>query len=282
MEGRVALRRSVTLADQLAAVGPAPPAVGIGPAAAGSCNLRDLLKLRDEDELAAGRRAAAVTLASAMAAERQTSLPTPLPAPSPSSASSSATAAAAAAAARTLLDIIRDDQPPAAGAGDPLVRRAVSLPAPTTASPMASTSAEPAPPATPPPPPSQVPPPAPEEEEEEQGERVSLMALLEQTDRQWSAGAGAAAARDEDFPAAAEALLEADYDYDDDAAEPEPEAAGKGVVAGCCCVCMARGKGAAFIPCGHTFCRVCARELLAGRGRCPLCNAAIVDVLDIF
>ena len=63
MEGRV-MRRSVTLADQLAAVGP-PPAVG----AAGSCNLRDLLKLRDEDDLAAGRRAA-VPLASAMAAER--------------------------------------------------------------------------------------------------------------------------------------------------------------------------------------------------------------------
>ncbi|KAM0835522.1 hypothetical protein ACQ4PT_062879 [Festuca glaucescens] len=41
-------------------------------------------------------------------------------------------------------------------------------------------------------------------------------------------------------------------------------------------------KGAAFIPCGHTFCRGCACELLAGRGRCPLCNAAIVDVLDIF
>jgi hypothetical protein len=54
MDGRV-LRRSVTLADQLAAV---------GPPAAGSCNLRDLLKLRDED---GGRRAAAaVTLASAM------------------------------------------------------------------------------------------------------------------------------------------------------------------------------------------------------------------------
>ena len=41
----------------------------------------------------------------------------------------------------TLLDIIRDDQPPAsvpatgAGAGDPLVRRAVSLPPPTMAAP---------------------------------------------------------------------------------------------------------------------------------------------------
>ncbi|KAK3123927.1 hypothetical protein QOZ80_8AG0638120 [Eleusine coracana subsp. coracana] len=262
MEGRV-LRRSVTLADQLAAVGPPPQ-----PASPGSCNLRDLLKLRDEDELAAGRRAAAVTLASAMAAERQTST-------SSSSSSSSSVAVAAAAAARTLLDIIRDDQPPssaAAAAGDPLVRRAVSLPVPIATpspTPAAPTSAAPHPP---------LPLPAAEDE----GERVSLMALLEQTDRQWSAGissAASAAPREEDDsppPPEAEALLLA---VDDD---EEVDAAGKGVVPGSCCVCMARGKGAAFIPCGHTFCRLCARELLAGRGRCPLCNAAIVDVLDIF
>jgi hypothetical protein len=49
-----------------------------------------------------------------------------------------------------------------------------------------------------------------------------------------------------------------------------------------CCVCVARGKGAAFIPCGHTFCRACASELRAGRGRCPLCNAAIREVLNLF
>ncbi|KAG2580166.1 translation initiation factor IF-2-like [Panicum virgatum] len=267
MEGRV-MRRSVTLADQLAAVGP-PPAVG----AAGSCNLRDLLKLRDGDDLAAGRRAA-VTLASAMAAERQASLPPP----------SSSSAAAAAAAARTLLDIIRDDQqpPPAAasgaGAGDPaLVRRAVLLPAPSTAaSPFAPAEAAPSPAPPPPPRPASQPPTlVAAQEEVEQGERVSLMALLEQTDRQWSAGA---APREEDLAEAeAPELVEDDAD-----ADAEPEAAGKGVVAGCCCVCMARAKGAAFIPCGHTFCRPCARELLAGRSRCPLCNAAIVDVLDIF
>lgn len=265
MEGRV-LRRSVTLADQLAAVGPPPPAA-VGPASAGSCNLRDLLKLRDEDELAAGRRAAAVTLASAMAAERQTSLPAP--------SSSSTSAAAAAAVARTLLDIIRDDQPPApSGSGDPLVRRAVSLPAPVpTTSPPTPTTPDPHPP-------SPLPPPAAAATEEE-GERVSLMALLEQTDRQWSAVAGsAAAAGEEDLSPAAEALLlEVEGEGEEEAGA---EAAGKGVVPGSCCVCMARGKGAAFIPCGHTFCRLCARELLAGRGRCPLCNAAIVDVLDIF
>nr|GEU64258.1 hypothetical protein [Tanacetum cinerariifolium]GEY01026.1 hypothetical protein [Tanacetum cinerariifolium] len=33
-----------------------------------------------------------------------------------------------------------------------------------------------------------------------------------------------------------------------------------------CCVCMGRKKGAAFIPCGHTFCRVCSRELWLNRG----------------
>ncbi|KAL4354620.1 hypothetical protein GQ457_06G027260 [Hibiscus cannabinus] len=45
--------------------------------------------------------------------------------------------------------------------------------------------------------------------------------------------------------------------------EPEPEPEGR------CCVCMERKKGAAFIPCGHTFCRVCSREVWLNRGSCP-------------
>ncbi|CAN8231025.1 unnamed protein product [Cochlearia groenlandica] len=49
-----------------------------------------------------------------------------------------------------------------------------------------------------------------------------------------------------------------------------------------CCVCMGRKKGAAFIPCGHTFCRVCTRELWLNRGSCPLCNRPILEILDIF
>ncbi|KAK8711845.1 hypothetical protein V6N13_147105 [Hibiscus sabdariffa] len=57
-------------------------------------------------------------------------------------------------------------------------------------------------------------------------------------------------------------------------AEPEPE--------GRCCVCMERKKGAAFIPCGHTFCRVCSREVWLNRGSCPVCNRSILDILDIF
>ncbi|XVF87800.1 hypothetical protein PTKIN_Ptkin18bG0150100 [Pterospermum kingtungense] len=49
-----------------------------------------------------------------------------------------------------------------------------------------------------------------------------------------------------------------------------------------CCVCMGRKKGAAFIPCGHTFCRVCSRELWLNRGSCPLCNRSILEILDIY
>ncbi|KAL8262007.1 hypothetical protein R6Q59_026056 [Mikania micrantha] len=49
-----------------------------------------------------------------------------------------------------------------------------------------------------------------------------------------------------------------------------------------CCVCMVRHKGAAFIPCGHTFCRLCSRELFVKRASCPLCNNFILEILDIF
>ncbi|CAL9105276.1 unnamed protein product [Musa acuminata var. zebrina] len=62
----------------------------------------------------------------------------------------------------------------------------------------------------------------------------------------------------------------------------EGEGGGGGEAWCCCCVCMGGRKGAAFIPCGHTFCRVCARELRADRGTCPLCNRPILDILDIF
>lgn len=49
-----------------------------------------------------------------------------------------------------------------------------------------------------------------------------------------------------------------------------------------CCVCMERNKGTAFIPCGHTFCRVCSRDLWLNRGSCPICSRSIVEILDIF
>lgn len=49
-----------------------------------------------------------------------------------------------------------------------------------------------------------------------------------------------------------------------------------------CCVCMVGHKGAAFIPCGHTFCRKCCREVRRSLGTCPLCNRDILDILDIY
>ncbi|KAA8526549.1 hypothetical protein F0562_008248 [Nyssa sinensis] len=56
----------------------------------------------------------------------------------------------------------------------------------------------------------------------------------------------------------------------------------EGSIDNLCCVCIERSKGAAFIPCGHTFCRICSRELWLNRGSCPLCNRSIIEILDIF
>ncbi|KAL6601796.1 hypothetical protein ACP70R_045016 [Stipagrostis hirtigluma subsp. patula] len=192
------LRRGVTLAEQLAA----------------SSNLRDLLKLRDDDAGdghgrlgpgAGGRR-------------------------------------------RTLLDVIRsaadEDRAPAPGdaGGAGAAAAAATEQAPTAAG--------------------------------ARGERVSLMALLERTEQQWAACPGGGQWK----------RVDGDDGEEEEEAAAAPAEAGKGGggVGGRCCVCVARGKGAAFIPCGHTFCRACARELRAGRGRCPLCNAAIREVLNLF
>ncbi|KAG6722040.1 hypothetical protein I3843_03G144100 [Carya illinoinensis] len=82
-----------------------------------------------------------------------------------------------------------------------------------------------------------------------------------------------------------------DYNIGEEEEEEEEEAkaeeegevvGGGGGVEHKCCVCMVRHKGAAFIPCGHTFCRLCSRELMVGRGNCPLCNRFILEILDIF
>uniref|UniRef100_A0ACD5XTV2 Uncharacterized protein n=1 Tax=Avena sativa TaxID=4498 RepID=A0ACD5XTV2_AVESA len=196
MEGaRRVLPQRVTLAEQLAA----------------SSNLRDLLKLRHDDDAAdharAGRR-------------------------------------------RTLLDVIRapEDDDDSAPAAPPGVASA------TTTAPAVAARPEAASPA--------------------QGEerRVSLMALLEQAERQWAT----ATASGRGAWTRVEQAAAAEQDEGDDAGTK------RGGVGGRCCVCMSRRKGAAFVPCGHTFCRACAREVRAGRGRCPLCNAAIRDVLNLF
>jgi hypothetical protein len=107
-----------------------------------------------------------------------------------------------------------------------------------------------------------------DEEEEEQGGKgeapaaqMSLMALLEQSDS-W----------DEDEEGGGAPKEAVDDDEDD----------GEEEMVHVCCVCMVRHKGAAFIPCGHTFCRLCSRELWVSRGNCPLCNGFIQEILDIF
>lgn len=107
-------------------------------------------------------------------------------------------------------------------------------------------------------------------------ERVSLIALLEETEVHWSRG-------ERTLPPAtlAEALV--DEEKEDEEEEEEAAARANGTTL-CMCgsVCMVRRWGAAFIPCGHTFCRLCSRKLWASRGNCPLCNGFIIEILNIF
>lgn len=105
-----------------------------------------------------------------------------------------------------------------------------------------------------------------EEGGEEGPARLSLMALLESE---------------------MEMGFETEFIIDDEVAEDdgdmEGDSGGAGEMnGGGCCVCMVRNKGSAFIPCGHTFCRSCSRELWVKRGNCPLCNTKILEILDIF
>ncbi|KAL9681710.1 hypothetical protein QQ045_013497 [Rhodiola kirilowii] len=48
--------------------------------------------------------------------------------------------------------------------------------------------------------------------------------------------------------------------------EEEDEAEDEGGEEQSCCICMVRHKGRASAPCGHTFCRLCSKELSVGRG----------------
>ncbi|XP_051113191.1 uncharacterized protein LOC127239199 [Andrographis paniculata] len=99
--------------------------------------------------------------------------------------------------------------------------------------------------------------------------RTSLMALLAEND--WQLGT------DDSVYVMRDNIEEIDADEAE-----EDEISGSGAAYNNCCVCMERHKGAAFIPCGHTFCRLCSRELWSQRGNCPLCNNHILEVLDIF
>ncbi|KAI6694458.1 hypothetical protein NL676_022168 [Syzygium grande] len=105
-------------------------------------------------------------------------------------------------------------------------------------------------------------------EAEAQPARMSLMDLLEETDRQ--------------IGLAGTQYAGGDGQEEEEEVEDRGGGRGRGGEQSYCCVCMVRHKGAAFIPCGHTFCRLCSRELWVSRGNCPLCNNFIVEILDIF
>ncbi|KAL5057573.1 hypothetical protein RYX36_029177 [Vicia faba] len=101
---------------------------------------------------------------------------------------------------------------------------------------------------------------------------MSLMDLLEETDREMGLeGSRYVLSDDEDFD-----------DDDDEEDEGEDDDHRGGAMEGTCCVCMVKHKGAAFAPCGHSFCRMCSRELMVAKGNCPLCNNFISEVLEIF
>ncbi|CAH8373869.1 unnamed protein product [Eruca vesicaria subsp. sativa] len=91
--------------------------------------------------------------------------------------------------------------------------------------------------------------------------RMSLMELLDENEGQMSLVGGGGGDGEEEERGAVEETKAAEIS---------------------CCVCMVRSKGAAFIPCGHTFCRLCSRELWVQRGNCPLCNTSISEILDLF
>ncbi|XP_020248227.1 pre-mRNA-splicing factor cwc24-like [Asparagus officinalis] len=99
--------------------------------------------------------------------------------------------------------------------------------------------------------------------------KMSLMALFEQTE-----GGGFGSEEDEDD--------DDDEDYDDGDDDGDGDDGGDEGMYNACCVCMVRHKGPAFIPCGHTFCRLCSKELFVSRGNCPLCNGFILEILNIF
>ncbi|XP_039043779.1 E3 ubiquitin-protein ligase DZIP3-like [Hibiscus syriacus] len=42
------------------------------------------------------------------------------------------------------------------------------------------------------------------------------------------------------------------------------------------------GDDSAYMPCAHTFCRLCSKELSVQRGSCPLCTAYVSEILHIF
>ncbi|KAG9153467.1 hypothetical protein Leryth_018726 [Lithospermum erythrorhizon] len=98
--------------------------------------------------------------------------------------------------------------------------------------------------------------------------KMSLMALLAETDKEMGLD-GSKYMMDDD-------------DFDQEEEEEEEQQTYKKEKFNHCSVCMVRHHGDAFAACGHTFCRLCSRELSIERGNCPLCNNFILEILDVF
>ncbi|XP_039021426.1 uncharacterized protein LOC120153578 [Hibiscus syriacus] len=49
-----------------------------------------------------------------------------------------------------------------------------------------------------------------------------------------------------------------------------------------CCICKVNITSSAYMPCTHTFCRLCSKEFSVQRGNCPLCNGFVSEILEIF
>ncbi|GMH30936.1 hypothetical protein Nepgr_032779 [Nepenthes gracilis] len=99
--------------------------------------------------------------------------------------------------------------------------------------------------------------------------RMSLMDLLEETDRE--AGIQGPTYR-----------LDEEEEEEEAAEEVKGRERGGGKGGYSCCACMMRHNSAAYVPCGHTLCRLCSKELQVQRGGCPICSGFILEVLDIF
>ncbi|AES70946.1 E3 ubiquitin-protein ligase bre1 [Medicago truncatula] len=99
---------------------------------------------------------------------------------------------------------------------------------------------------------------------------MSLMDLLGETDREMGLeGSRYILSDEEDFS-------------DDDYEEGEDDEDGESALEHTCSICMVKHKGTALAACGHSFCRMCSRELLVSKGNCPLCNNFVLEILEIF
>ncbi|MED6138308.1 hypothetical protein PIB30_073103 [Stylosanthes scabra] len=108
-----------------------------------------------------------------------------------------------------------------------------------------------------------------EEEGDAQPAMMSLMDLLEETDREM----GFEGSR---------YILSDDEDFDEDEEDEDGDGVCGNDMEYTCSVCMVRHKANAISRCGHSYCRMCSRELMVAKGNCPLCNNFVVEILHIF